>query len=341
MSYNVAIVLPPVPDDDAQAWKALDTLTAAQGARPAVLQELHDRLTARYPCLSALSGDDVDDGVWSDGPLIDDFGHRAAVIGIASAVDEVLPFVVQSANDLGLVVLDWATGRIHRPGGTARGASVGSTVVRAEPSMRMQDVRERLVAGLAPWLPGFRARKKDASFARRIPGGTQRIGIPIVDHAPEFAFSLVFTVRLEEVESIKHEVLQTPERYRAMTTTTATVLDHFFPGEREKRFTVTSPAEIDAAVRELGPHLRDRIVPFYDAHQDVRALDAVMSSPEARSFDRTNSPYVEMTTLALAHLAKNPRYDELVRTFDAASREWDPVNRDRLLAMVQRLGASR
>ena len=92
MSYNVAIVIPPVPSDDGQAWAALDGLIEQPGPRPAVFQELHDRLTARYPCMCAVPEDQIDDTVWSDGPLINNFLHRAAVLGISySRVEEVLP----------------------------------------------------------------------------------------------------------------------------------------------------------------------------------------------------------------------------------------------------------
>jgi hypothetical protein len=115
MSYNIAIVIPPVPADDAKAWAVLDELIEQPGPRPAVFQELHDRLTARYPCMSTVPDHEIDDAAWSDGPLIKDFLHRAAVLGMSySRVEEVLPFLVQTANALGLVVFDWATGRVYR-----------------------------------------------------------------------------------------------------------------------------------------------------------------------------------------------------------------------------------
>lgn len=118
MSYNIAILVPPIPVEDAEAWKAVDSLIDLQGPRPVVLKKLHGRLTAKYPCLCSLTDDQIDDGVWSDGPLINNFGHRAAVLGISySRVAEVLPFLVESANDLGLVVVDWATEQIHRGDG--------------------------------------------------------------------------------------------------------------------------------------------------------------------------------------------------------------------------------
>jgi len=116
MSYTIAIVLPPVSADNAAAWAALDGFIAQQGARPALFQQLHDQLTARYPCICSLSDDEVDDGVWSDGPLINNFGHRAAVLGLVfSCVEEVLPFLIATANGLGLIVFDWQTNSVHRP----------------------------------------------------------------------------------------------------------------------------------------------------------------------------------------------------------------------------------
>jgi hypothetical protein len=115
MSYNVAIVLAPVPASDTEAWATVDRIIEEQGPRPAVFQELHDRLTARYPCMCSVPDDQIDDTVWSDGPLINNFLHRAAVLGMSySRVDEVLPFLIESANDLGLVVFDWGTGTIYR-----------------------------------------------------------------------------------------------------------------------------------------------------------------------------------------------------------------------------------
>jgi len=106
----------PIPDEDEKAWQMLDALIDAKGEAPEVFRKLHDRLTAKYPCISTLSDDEVDEGVWSGGPLWNDFGHRAAVLGMVySRVAEVLPFLVKTANDLDLVVFDWAGPSIYRP----------------------------------------------------------------------------------------------------------------------------------------------------------------------------------------------------------------------------------
>ncbi|MGA7520970.1 MAG: hypothetical protein WBW84_00720 [Acidobacteriaceae bacterium] len=117
MSYNVAICTPPVLPDDVTAWKELDALIDAKGPVPAVFKDLFDRLTSKYPCICTLPDDRVDEeGVWSDGPLWNDFGFRAAVLGVAySRIEEVYPFLVKTANDLGLTVFDWAGPVVHRP----------------------------------------------------------------------------------------------------------------------------------------------------------------------------------------------------------------------------------
>lgn len=87
---------------------------------PQVFRELHDQFTARYPRICTLSDDKIDNGVWSDGPLWNEFGHRAAALRMSySRVGEVLPFLVRTANALSLIVFDWvvqlSTVRGQRP----------------------------------------------------------------------------------------------------------------------------------------------------------------------------------------------------------------------------------
>ena len=114
ISYTVAIVTPPVPDNNAEAWNALDSFIQEHGPTPDIFRMLHDRLTARHPCICDLPDDQVDDGAWSDGPLIDSFAHRAAVLGIASTrVGDVLPFLIDSATAIGLTV--FSSPLVQRP----------------------------------------------------------------------------------------------------------------------------------------------------------------------------------------------------------------------------------
>ena len=117
MSYNVAICVPPISNDDKAAWESVQELIDADGEVPQVFRQLHDLLTARYPCICTLPDNKLDEeGVWSDGPLWNNFGHKAAVLGVIyPRVDEVLPFLIETANRLGLTVFDWVGPTIFRP----------------------------------------------------------------------------------------------------------------------------------------------------------------------------------------------------------------------------------
>jgi hypothetical protein len=117
VSYTVAICTPPVPADDCEAWGQLEGWIDELGQVPAVFHELLNRLTVRYPCLCDLPDERIDDGVWSDGPLRHTLGHRVSILGIVyPRVEEVLPFLTRTANDLGLVVFDQQANMIHRSG---------------------------------------------------------------------------------------------------------------------------------------------------------------------------------------------------------------------------------
>lgn len=142
MSYTIAIVVPPVPVSNRKAWEELAASIQETGDRPAIFQTLHDQLTARYPCMEDVSDDEVDDIVWSDGPLIDNFQHRAAILGISFArAKEVVPFVVQTANSLGLVVFDWITETIYRPRANTNGKR--NMTLQLESGKLIRDVEDQ------------------------------------------------------------------------------------------------------------------------------------------------------------------------------------------------------
>lgn len=116
MSYTVAICTPPILADDEEAWKALDGLINAQGVIPPVFRVLHDQLTSKYPFPCDALDNEVDNDIRSDEPVWFEFGHRVAVLGIVyTQVEEVLPFLVKTANALGLTVFDQAGPTIFRP----------------------------------------------------------------------------------------------------------------------------------------------------------------------------------------------------------------------------------
>ena len=133
MSYNVAIAQE-VPDDDVVAWQWFEEVADDEVDSPApVFHQLIDQLTARFPCICDLA--DKHEGVWSDGPLRYNIECRVPVLGMThSKADEVLPFLIETANGLGLTVLDFQTDRIHRPTGTGSTTPSGSRQSGDRPS---------------------------------------------------------------------------------------------------------------------------------------------------------------------------------------------------------------
>lgn len=125
MSYVVDIVWGEAPASYERALALRDELSEARDARLGTgdedafeppserMAELHRRLTARHPCIC-----DDPDGPWSDGPLINDFGQVIATLGIAfSRVDDVLPFLIETANGMGCWVLDAQDEALHLASG--------------------------------------------------------------------------------------------------------------------------------------------------------------------------------------------------------------------------------
>jgi hypothetical protein len=117
MSYNIAIVNFRLPEDFDEACKIVDELADIEVDEiEMIFKQFHDEATKVYPCLCDLSDDEVDDGVWCDGPLIDNFRVKAPVIGFSySKVEEAFPVVGNLALKMGLSILDWQSGKVYNP----------------------------------------------------------------------------------------------------------------------------------------------------------------------------------------------------------------------------------
>jgi hypothetical protein len=203
--------------------------------------------------------------------------------------------------------------------------------------MTREEVTTKLFEQLQPHLPGFKPQKKEESLARRITGGTQFIGLALIDHRPLFKFSLPVSIRIEEVEEIINRFAGSPPKYHRLTRTTGTLLSYFYGESDKKEFKIQSPEDIEAAIAGVAPVIRDRIIPFLDSHQSVQSLDAVMNGPEGARFDRTNPPYRQMHGLILARLAGNPRFDALAEAALVEARGWQPHDGKKLEALVAHL----
>ncbi len=117
MSYTVSITRNDISPNDQIAWQQVEKLDEQEnGESSPDFISLINKLTERYPCICDLPEDDVDEGVWSDGPLIDNAGKNITILAIVySQVDQVLPFLIETANQMGFVVFDYQEEKIYRP----------------------------------------------------------------------------------------------------------------------------------------------------------------------------------------------------------------------------------
>lgn len=117
MSYTVSITRNDIPKDDKQAWKLMEELYQNDNGQPSKdFVDLIKKLTEKHPCICDLPDDKLDDGVWCDGPLVNNAGDKITTIGVVySQVENVIPFIIETSNNLGFVVFDGQTGLISRP----------------------------------------------------------------------------------------------------------------------------------------------------------------------------------------------------------------------------------
>ncbi len=117
MSYTVSITRSDIPANDDLAWKQMENLyNNDSGEHAPDFVELINKLKEKYPCICDLPDDEVDNGVWSDGPLVNNAGKDITTLGVVfSQVENVIPFLIKTANQMGFVVFDGQTGIISRP----------------------------------------------------------------------------------------------------------------------------------------------------------------------------------------------------------------------------------
>ena len=116
-----------------------------------------------------------------------------------------------------------------------------------------------------------------------------------------------------------------------------TQLSYFFPGEPEpKQYSVKTDDDIRKAVDKVGAVLRDKALPFLDAHRDLAALDRAMNGGDAR-FDTSDPTNRAVRALTVAKLAGNPRFEQLAASYQAAIRHFPEMSRQQLDQVIEYL----
>lgn len=120
MSYSLMFSITPIPEDDSEAWDEFDEREEENEdlEKPPhpLMVKLIETLMEKYPCISTLSDEEVDNTIWSDGPLMSNIIGDLCILAVSfSKVEEALPFIKETAKNLGLVFYDGQEEVIYRP----------------------------------------------------------------------------------------------------------------------------------------------------------------------------------------------------------------------------------
>lgn len=146
--------------------------------------------------------------------------------------------------------------------------------------MLKAEVRASIYNGLADlfFSAGFKGNKREASFTRSFDGGFQRIGIPLVDYAPTFQFSLHAMIRIDLIEGVSRRFNPVLPQYSDMSVSIVAGLRYLLGYDFE--FEVKSPDMLADSIVKLRSIVMEKMLPFLDQCHNVEAADVILNDPE-------------------------------------------------------------
>jgi len=373
MSYVVQVWEHPVswiyPTNIATTLAMLDTLRSRRPGPNPLFVELAQRLTARHPCITSPETDELDESelAWSDGPLDGRTDAAVYAIGLNSArLDEVLPFVRQTARELGLSVFDDQAGHAWLANGAEQAVGRERIWQRFPPAYieigrtlpDKDSLLDRVLEGGHGALAalGFTLLRRDArddaqrvytsAVLRRVsPIGWQEMDLRAIDGRPD---RVKLTMRVEAwVTAISdwrlrvHLGGQVPAGTRPLSnlglrndawmSDTAGVWETADTGA----IVLRSPADVERAVAMLDHQWRTRLAPLLAAFDSLEALAEVLA-PEPIEWSPFFTRHIDSTdALVAAWLARVPRLPALLQRVRQEARPMDPKGSG-MRAMISR-----
>ena len=195
---------------------------------------------------------------------------------------------------------------------------------KKKPSMQ-----DRILEGLKEAFAesGFRVNKSKGSLRRRIPGGWQEAGLALHNYHPIYNIALHGCIHLNAVNEILNPFYGMEPRYWKDSVTTVAQME-YFTGGVVARYEVSSEEDIAVALKELFALVPEKMIPFFDQHCDVAALDRSLhahiassdyqepAGQDERAYRRTingmNIQHRAASGIIIAHLAANPNFEKVV-----------------------------
>lgn len=361
MSYVVHFWSQPIPKSLDQANQIFTSLQNDSRGQNPLFPMLAKRLTARFPCILELEEDDPR-AAWSDGPLDGLTQNGTYGIGIQTdKVDEVQPFVVETATSLGLVVMDDQQGEVYLPGGTvlnhdgARpgrhlGMELGGNLSATLVERTLQDAMYPLLVAA-----GFEEIKALGGWWRTLEQGSQSLRLNIMESSPEMVtFDIDVTVTNKFITPVVQNMMQAAgqgkEKFNATATSSLALFALFFrmPSGLAKvrhplRFEIKSIEELRTLAIELRNMIVDHVLPVLDTCNNVKNLAAFVNRDDTRynriigSLVETRNGFISSSLLARNLFATEHCGGALTAVVLAALAE-DPKLQDVIDRAYQQIG---
>jgi hypothetical protein len=344
MTYILHIWEHPLPASVAEADQIHTQLSAQKTAQNPKFIELAKCLTARHPCITTLDDEDPD-AVWSDGPLDGKTERAVYSIGIQTDfLNVVVPFVVSTANALGLTVYDMQVGEAHLtnnvvltlPGRTAivHAEQASDEIVSTHQIEVLVDecIKEVLINA------GFKFVKSKRHFTRKINGFTQEI----YSHAytyPAFNFVLAAGIEIEVGLDLYKNAHQGTYNYEFVEKlkkySVGCWFEHFPRIESmleltwppESRFMVNTMTEVRKAATQACVYLSSVVVPVLNECTSIQAINSLMNTIPVTSAalrgSGDNGRYVQH--LIIAHMISDKNFDALVSHIRGLANQYQSI----------------
>lgn len=183
----------------------------------------------------------------------------------------------------------------------------------------------------------FRFQKTSEGLTRPIPDGRQLVSIAVYDFRPEFHSEITLCTRLDAVEDVLHEVLDTPQKYRSASYTVQTPLASVV-GEASAKWRVSTPEHVSTAMDEGGPSLCTDVLDFFDRNCTVSALHHAINVERWPHFDNQNDPIKSMRALIVACQAGSKDLDRINAECQSRMAQLIESEREKFERLVEFLG---
>jgi hypothetical protein len=294
---------------------------------------LAKRLLKQFPYEESFDADD--DNIWSEGPPS---SGENCVWGLGvnvKALPQLMPYLLEQAKSLGLVVFDMQSGTAYLPNSKIFGrqiewsqlaASATSSPDEHKPFKHQSEAHAIFIAMMEPVLKpnGFKYVKSRHSFVKTYPQVEHRLSFYVEGYEPSFDYSMYvgieaklkpseFTTRAKNSSNGSIGTsMHLSDLYRlASAAASAPTWTSPRIGDDQVLFKAENPAQLREQLAPIAKYSEEVVIPVLARCTSFKGVDECINNDDLAKrivqVRRTNNLY-------FAHLAQNPNIETLAKT---------------------------